>query len=420
MNTPDKTRLHVNATRLSPPPTLDDVLRNSQPLALWVDSKVAFVAFGLAKRITTVGDNAGHKAALQWKTIANNAQVDGNWDNSIRATLPLAMGSFGFFPHTPGTLIIPERIIAFSRTDTANVWDVRQSFDEALVTQTPATWTTDGIDATNPGHIVEGKGVDADAWAHAVENVIDLMHQGQAKKVVMARSVRIGHDRPINIGQLASRLHDEYPTCWTFAVDGLVGASPEMLCDMHNGQVHCLVLAGTAAPDDGQQLMQSAKDREEHRLAVKSATDVLEQQCSSIDIKRSPELLILPNVSHLATHIYGQADNRTSLDIAWALHPTAAVCGTPTAHAYRIIADNEHLDRGRYAGPVGWIDAHGDGQWAIALRCGQIDPDNPKKIDIIAGGGIMPDSIPQREVDETRRKMRPMLHALGVNATGDF
>lgn len=395
---------------------------------LWVDPSLVFIGVGEAHRMTTSGVGAGRTASAQWMRIAHNAEVNIRGTAPTTFSAPVAMGSFGFFPDTPGSLIIPKQVIALqiSHGVTVGAWEVvqgwtrkRESPDIDEVSQQVASAPTfDKTPSWADGDMrVEEYSLSVDQWRQAVGDVIDLMHRGVAQKVVMARSERVSVSTPISVPELANRLHKAYPTCWTFAVDGLVGASPEMLADVVMGQLHCLVLAGTAAPDEGEQLMTSTKDREEHHLAVKSAAEVLTRMCESVDIPDEPDVLVLPNVSHLATHIHADTGGSTALDIADSLHPTAAVCGTPTPVARQIIAEHESLQRGRYAGPVGWIDAEGDGQWAIALRCGQLigDPGDYRAIDVIAGGGIMPDSDPDVEVVETKRKMQPMLNALGVS-----
>ena len=195
-----------------------------------------------------------------------------------------------------------------------------------------------------------------------------------------------------------------------------------MLVRLESGLATSRVLAGTirTSPDRDQALdlaaalAESSKDLEEHEYAVRSVAAALAPFCSGMNVPDAPYVLALPNVLHLATDVTAVADPAvTSLGLAAALHPSAAVCGTPTAAARDLIAELEHLDREKYSGPVGWIDAHGDGEWAIALRCGQLDSHDPRQIRLFAGCGIVAGSDPAAEVAESNAKLLPMLQALG-------
>ena len=186
-----------------------------------------------------------------------------------------------------------------------------------------------------------------------------------------------------------------------------------MLASLRSGRFKSRVLAGTSEPGEGESLLSSAKNRTEHHLAVESVARALAPLAEVMTVPAEPSLLDLPNVTHLATDVEAVIQDANVLDIVGALHPTAAVCGTPTSLAFSILEDLEGTQRGRYSGPVGWIDAAGDGEFGIALRCGQLSEDH-KQIRVFAGGGIMPDSVPDLELAETRAKMRPVLEALGV------
>ena len=159
--------------------------------------------------------------------------------------------------------------------------------------------------------------------------------------------------------------------------------------------------------------MSSDKNRREHALAVESVTRRLEPMATSVECPPEPSVIELPNVIHLATEVNAVVPDHSLLDVVAALHPTAAVCGTPTTLAYDLLESFEQTRRGRYSGPVGWVDANGDGEFGIALRCGQFTRERTQ-IRVFAGGGIMPDSVPEMELAETRAKMSPVLDALGV------
>jgi menaquinone-specific isochorismate synthase len=231
-----------------------------------------------------------------------------------------------------------------------------------------------------------------------VGRAVDRIAAGDVDKVVLARDLEARAERSIDLRWLLRNLAARYPGCWTFAVDGLVGATPELLVRLERGLVHSRVLAGTIrrTGDDAHDLAlagslaRSSKDLEEHEYAVRSLADALAPHCSSMNVPETPFVLHLPNVMHLATDVAGVlADGVTALALAEALHPTAAVCGTPTTAARDLIRELEGMDRGRYAGPVGWMDGRGDGEWGIALRCAEVDPADGSRLRLLAGCGIV-------------------------------
>jgi menaquinone-specific isochorismate synthase len=253
--------------------------------------------------------------------------------------------------------------------------------------------------------------------AEAVRRITD----GDLDKVVLARDLVADAREPIDARALLRRLADRYENTWVFSVDGLVGATPELLVRLERGLVTSRVLAGTIrrTGDDAHDLAlagslaRSSKDLEEHEYAVRSVADALTPHCSSMNVPETPFVLHLPNVMHLATDVTGVLrDGTTSLDLAASLHPSAAVCGTPTPVADALIAELEGMDRGRYAGPVGWLDARGDGEWGIALRCAAFDPSNASRLRLFAGCGIVAGSDPEAEIAESDAKLVPMRDAL--------
>ena len=247
-------------------------------------------------------------------------------------------------------------------------------------------------------------------WRDSVRSMAARLREGAADKAVMARDMTIRCPHGFDERFLLERLTDLYPSTWRFCVDSLVGASPEMLIAAACGTASSRVLAGTCKPGEGQALASSAKDLREHELASESVSSILERLC--LDVRaQGPFLLSLPNVVHLATDIHARLGAAHLLDLVAALHPTAAVCGTPRDAAMRLIEELEDTERGRYSGPVGWVDTAGDGEFAIALRCGLA---SGTRLRLFAGAGIMPDSDPNVELTETEAKMRPLLDALGV------
>ncbi|XCB29513.1 chorismate-binding protein [Arcanobacterium hippocoleae] len=253
-----------------------------------------------------------------------------------------------------------------------------------------------------------------------------MIRQGKLEKVVLSRSLNLNFPHPISLPKLTQTLAAGYPNTWVFSVDGLVGASPEMLAQTENSQhgiprVHCRVLAGTKplqifAENDFTaefELETSQKDIREHRVAVNSAAAAL-QEFGTVEIGE-PYVLTLPNVEHFATDIYTTLDGTLSLlAVIGKLHPTAALGGNPREKANEVITQLEGDVRERYGAPVGWI-SHGAagefGQWAIALRCCQVSADL-RSATAWAGGGIMADSIPENELAETQAKFSPAITAL--------
>ena len=247
-------------------------------------------------------------------------------------------------------------------------------------------------------------------WRDSVQAMAARLREGAADKAVMARDMTIRCSRGFDERFLLERLTDLYPSTWRFCVDSLVGASPEMLIAASHGTASSRVLAGTCKPGEGAMLASSPKDLREHELASESVSSILTSLCSDVRTQ-GPFLLTLPNVVHLATDVRARLGSAHLLDLVAALHPTAAVCGTPRAAAMRLIEELEDTERGRYSGPVGWVDTSGDGEFAIALRCGLA---SGTRLRLFAGAGIMPDSDPDLELAETEAKMRPLLDALGV------
>jgi isochorismate synthase len=263
----------------------------------------------------------------------------------------------------------------------------------------------------------------ADAYRAAVAEVVAKIRRGELRKVVLARTIEVTAERELDPKLLAGRLRAVDPDAYTFAVptdEGvLVGASPELLVSRRGHEVRSNPLAGSAPrsgdPEEDRAnadaLTGSSKDREEHTIVVDAVAETLRPFCEELTWDPEPVLRETPNVWHLSTNFRGALRDPapTALDLVAALHPTPAVAGEPREAALATIAELEPFDRGRYAGPVGWVDAEGDGEWAIALRCAEL---RGKNAVLYAGAGIVADSDPARELDETERKFRAFLDAL--------
>lgn len=258
-------------------------------------------------------------------------------------------------------------------------------------------------------------------WQSAVDNAVSRINSGELDKVVLARDIVAHLDEPIHLGSLLIRLNEAFPECWTFCVDGLVGATPELLIRRDGEHVTSRVLAGTMrrsrdSDRDGQlaaELLDSDKDQEEHAYAVDSVAAALATHCTDLNVPEQPFILRLANVQHLATDVTGElVDAAPALALAASLHPTAAVCGTPTERASHVIKELEGMDRGRYSAPVGWIAANGDGEFGIALRCALLEGEDRKTLRLFAGCGIVAGSDGESEVAESQAKFAAMKSAL--------
>ncbi|MCE4027408.1 chorismate-binding protein [Microbacterium sp. Au-Mic1] len=264
----------------------------------------------------------------------------------------------------------------------------------------------------------------AQGYQASVRRALAAIADARYGKVVLARDLVGTVPAGSDLRRLVRALSTEYPDTWAFAVDGLIGASPETLVTAQDGVVTARVLAGTTARGAdavtdaraAASLADSPKDNDEHAFAVRSVVASLAPHTAALDAEGGPFILELPNLFHLATDVRARlSDGASALDLAAALHPTAAVAGTPTDAAIAAIRELEPFDRGRYAGPVGWIDAHGNGEWAIALRCAQFDVSgsgSPIPLTAYAGAGIVAGSDPEAELLETRVKFRPIVDAL--------
>ena len=386
----------------------------AEHLFSWVRRGEGFVGWGRVASVTTTGPDRFVDAEAWWQELVRTARVHD--EVGVAGTGPIAMGSFAYAADSPAgaTLAVPQVVVG-RRGEQA--WVTTMGVGSAP--EVPQ------LGASRPEQPIGVRFADgarsSPEWASVVHEAVERITAGDLDKVVLARDLEVVADSPVDVRWLLARLAERYDTTWVFSVDGLVGATPELLVRLDKGLVHSRVLAGTIrrTGDDehdltlAASLARSSKDLEEHEYAVRSVADALRPHCYSMNVPESPFVLHLTNVMHLATDVAGVlGDRTTSLTLAASLHPSAAVCGTPTERAEAVIADIEGMDRGRYAGPVGWMDASGDGEWGIALRCGALDPDDGSQLRIFAGCGIVAGSDPQAEVAESDAKFIPMRDAL--------
>ncbi|MBC9956287.1 isochorismate synthase MenF [Yimella sp. cx-51] len=393
-----------------------------QDIVCWLRGGEGLIGWGRAASITTSGEDRFEAATAWWESVASSAVVRGDID--LPGTGPIAFGTFAFSRRSEqlSTLVVPEVIVG--RRD-GRSWVTHVTTADRLPGSHPSI---SAQTATPPGELSFRTGsLSRDEWADAVAESVRRIQNGRLDKVVMARDVVATSSSPIDLRWLLANLATDYSNTWTFAVDGMVGATPEMLLRREKGLVTSRVLAGTIrrTGDDERDLglaaglARSSKDLEEHEYAVRSVAEALRPHCSSMNVPESPFVLHLPNVMHLATDVTAVLrDGASSLALAAALHPSAAVCGTPTQMAAEVIHELERMDRGRYAGPVGWLDVTGDGEWGIALRSGMLDPKDDRSIRLFAGCGIVAGSVPEAELAESDAKLLPMRGALIGRAPG--
>jgi len=409
--------LVVRTARIADPGPLLSLLPRRSAHA-WVRRGHGVVGWGEVARVETTGPGRFAAAGDWWQAISARAVVR---DEVGRPGSGLvAFGSFGFADE-PGSsvLIVPEVTIGHREESGSPVWWLTTVSSGALVR--PPALSPDGR-ARPPRDVSYADGaMSGTAWTQRVRDAVGRIGSSPLEKVVLARDLVATASDEIDVRWPLRRLADSYPSCWTFHVDGLVGATPELLVRRERGLVTSRVLAGTIrrTGDDEHDLAlagalaRSSKDHEEHEYAVRSVAQGLTPHCTSMNVPEAPFVLHLPNVMHLASDVTGvldPADEASSLSLAAALHPSAAVAGTPTDLAVRTIAELEGMDRGRYAAPVGWMDAAGDGEWGIALRCGEVDG---ARVRLFAGCGIVAGSDPQAELAEAQAKFVPVRDALG-------
>ena len=395
------------------PGNLVDLVPHADGIA-WLRHGDGMVGLGVAERLeASCLEEADEWWADLVTRIEHETELPGEW-----GTGPVAFGSFVFDPaatRAASVLVVP-RMVVGRRGDT--VWLTTLARPREEHPGPPAR--SEGVRC--PGAVeLSDDTLDESAWVQRVAALVERLGDpgGVLEKVVLARSVRARAAGPLDPRWLLRALAERYPSTWVFHVEGLLGASPELLIRSQGGLATSRVLAGTIRRDGRDETLEAAlerseKDQAEHEYAVASVARALAPLCSGMNVPESPYVLRLPNVMHLASDVTGVVTpGLSSLALAARLHPSAAVCGTPTPQARAEIAASEGLDRGRYSGPVGWIDASGDGEWAIALRCGQLDPADPRAITLYAGCGVVAQSDPRSELAETHAKLLPMLAALG-------
>jgi menaquinone-specific isochorismate synthase len=392
-------------------PALPDLLAEAgEDGILWRGEHGGLAATGVARRVELPG------GVTDPASVAGVADVLGSIDVvdevGLPGTGPVAIGALPFDPTEPGHLIVPRRVVG-RQGDRAWVTTIEGGDGDRSGSPTPPGVSPDEFTLTSSMPHTE--------WRDTVADAVEAIRAGELTKVVLARRVDIRANRPFVICEVLERLTSLYPSCMIFSVDGFLGASPELLIRREGDAVDSHPLAGTVARSGDTHgdealvaaLMASPKARHEHQVVIDAIASVLRSSCDRLDVPAQPSVMGLRNVSHLATHITGclapGSRRPSALDLVARLHPTPAVGGTPTEAAVRYLQKVEGFDRRSYAGPVGWVDARGDGAWALGIRSADVDGATAR---IYAGNGIVAGSDPVQELAETQLKLQALLAAL--------
>lgn len=405
----------------------------------------ALVGWGTALALTGRGPERFREIGQAWRqaideAVIRSAAADGpaGSEQALMAA-PVALGGFAFdaggSTRQPGWADFPDALMAVPRVLLGRRGDVAWLSLSDAVGPDGEPWDAAGRAGSSgaagggegqgdgsfpPGPSAQGE--DVREWAGRVEAAKAAIRSGQLAKVVLARAVDLSAGRPFDLAAVLAALWRDYPECHLFALrrrgSAFVGATPEPLVGVRGREVRSAILAGSTArgltqPEDrrlAEELLRSPKERQEHAVVRDALLEALSQACTDVRAPERPEVLRLPTIQHLCTPVTARLrEGWTLLDLVERLHPTPAVGGWPKAPALDWIRRHEGLDRGWYAGPVGWMDAAGSGEFAVAIRSALV---RGSRATLFAGCGIMADSDPEREYRESWLKLRPMLQAL--------
>ena len=394
---------------------LPPLVATTRYLDLETDVLAALPADGFAWWHDGLGFVAGGSVARVPTSQVSEALAGIRADDEVRAsgTGPIAVGALPFDPadtSAPGEMVIPAVVLGQGRDGRAWVTHVRSGPSDAAYDLAPGC----SSDRDAPGHLDVSAAVSMNEWADAVETALKDIDAGELRKVVLARQVVVRADERFSVAEVAVRLRRENPRCYVFAANGLVGASPELLVERRGEVVRSRPMAGTVSLDHEDALLwlaASDKNRWEHAIVVKAVVECLTSRCAHRPSVSQADVASFSGLAHFATSVEGRLREPapSALDLAMELHPTPAIAGEPVATALDLISRLEPRGRGRYGGPVGWVDAKGDGEFALALRCAQIDGSQAV---LYAGAGIVAGSTSEAEWEETQAKLEPMLRAL--------
>ncbi len=381
----------------------------------FVGGEVGLVGAGTVVRIPVgAGPDRGAEAQERLDALLADAEVEDRV--GVRGTGPVAVGSLTFDPDRDGSVLTIPRILVGHGG--GRTWVTTSALDAEPTAWMPGPRRPAGPPPARSRPRFAGSSLRDDRWLEVVADAVAAIDRGELEKVVLARDHHLWASTPFDVPALLDALAARFPGCRTFLVAGLLGASPEPLLHVEGTRVRSRILAGTAArggtPDEDAALWaalrDSDKDRREHAMAVASVVTALREVGGDVTAPAAPGRLALDNVQHLASDVTADLPVRhPGLALLDRLHPTAAVGGAPAGPALARIRATEGMDRGRYAGPVGWTDARGDGEWALALRCAEVAGDRAR---LLAGAGVVAGSLPELELLETQLKLRAMLRVL--------
>jgi isochorismate synthase len=410
---------------------------------LWLqpDSAFSITSAGAGYVIETEGPERFSQTAAAWDALCSGALIEGPGASGCG---PLLVGGFSFDAAVPesatwkgypgGRMVVPRACVRGTRGGSwltlnavlrPGVTAEQEAAEILRFRRALLTAPTQGN-----GHLAGGKPAiselrPAQGWREEVAAAARAVRRGELRKVVLARAVKLLADQPFDSVAALRRMAAGYPTCVVFAVGRgercFLGATPERLLRVCNGEVSTTCLAGSYArgtTDEADRrlaeaLLADPKERGEHTLVLNALVEALAESCTSVETPETPSVLKLPNVQHLCTPVSGRiAPGQSVLRIVERLHPTPSVGGEPRALALQLIREREGLDRGWYAGAVGWVDHQGEGEFAVAIRAALL---RGGEATLFAGCGIVADSDPEREFAESCIKLTPMLSALGAN-----
>ena len=330
----------------------------------------------------------------------------------------VAFGAIPFLLDREPTFIVPKVLIGKREDGTAFITHLQDDTYQMPAVEISQTATIK--------YKMKSGYVSPDDYKRIVSLATDAIGRGEFQKVVLARDLFIDADEAMSIGLILKRLKASYGSSYRYSFDGLVGASPELLVEVLDGVVRSHPLAGTAprtgnVQEDGRladQLLRSDKNQQEHKIVIDMVRDTLLPYCSYLDWEPEPSIVQVANVQHLGSAAEGvlTRPHTSVLQLARELCPTPALGGSPREASINWIEQFEGMDRGRYGGAVGWLDAHGNGTWAVTIRCAEFD-ESRRSAHLFAGCGIVADSDPDSELSETQTKFKAMISAI-TGSTG--
>ena len=406
----------MEATTFRLDEALDPVSIGARSGLLWSKDDFALAGIGEAMRIPVRRPGGALDAQAELAGLASTDEV------GLPGTGPVGFGAFPFDRELPGELLVPSIVVgkgAEGRRWMTVIDDGSTGRDQAI-DRARSILGRPVPEGPEPSSFDLSSVLAPEVWRDdVVGRARDRIRSGDLSKAVLARELVLQTDRPVDLAMVVERLRATYPAAIIFSIDGFVGASPELLVGRSHDVVRAHPLAGTAPRSSDPAadavlsagLISSTKDQWEHRITIDWLLDSLLPFCSYVDAEPEPSIVSLANVHHLGTQVEGRlsAPAASVLELVSALHPTPAVGGDPQATALALIDELERSDRGRYAGPAGWVDAGGNGAFAVAIRSAEIDGNEAR---IFAGVGVVGDSDPAAELAETRSKFQAMLGAL--------